>query len=49
MISTAQDQQPGHADRQTKSAGPLILNDSSCIMETRLFRLLSEGCLKVAD
>ncbi len=41
MISTVQDQQP-------KSAGPLILNDSSCIMEAILFSLLTEGCLKVA-
>lgn len=39
------------ARRQPKSAGPLppILNDSSCIMETILFALLTEGCLKVAD
>lgn len=48
MISTVQDQQPWHADSQNLQA-PLILNDSSCIAETVLFVLLSEGCLKVAD
>lgn len=42
MIGTVQDPQP-------KTAGPLILNDSSCITETILFSLLTEGCLKVED
>lgn len=38
-----------HVMQTAKSCRPLILNDSSCITETILFALLTEGCLKVAD
>lgn len=34
------------ACRQPKSVDPLILNDSSCITETKLSLLLRQGCLK---